>query len=220
MIVSTPYTEVYVKRSFLSGSPEYGRDETIFGVLVGIRFVSNRAPLYLVWLPSMGALYDKVDQCAIFIREETPDYPVTMSDVGWWDCISNYWQLTQLRVLEACPVVMLSRTGRELKGDYLWTCDPQADPERVSFGQSRTWHEHKTKNYFFDKETGVLCCGPNNKMRFVSSSLSPSNLEDPRWLKVYQDTDDNKRQTHEEFGFFGESESWDYTQKAKLPKKS
>ena len=33
MIVSTPYTECYVKKSFLSGDPNYGKDETIFGVL-------------------------------------------------------------------------------------------------------------------------------------------------------------------------------------------
>ena len=52
-LVSTPYTEVYVKRSFLSGAPNYGKDDTIPGVLVAIRFVFNRAPLYVVWFPSM-----------------------------------------------------------------------------------------------------------------------------------------------------------------------
>jgi hypothetical protein len=48
MIVSTPYIECYVKKSFLSGKPNYGKDETIFGVLQGIRFVRARAPLFLV----------------------------------------------------------------------------------------------------------------------------------------------------------------------------
>lgn len=217
MIVSTPYTEVYVKKSFLAGAPKYTQDETVFGVLVGIRFITNRAPLYLVWFPEIGALYDKVDQCAIFIREETPEHAVTMSDVGWWDCISDYWQLVQLAVLEDCPVTMMSRTGRALKGSYLWSCDPQKRPGAATFGQSRMWHEHKTKNYFFDKQTGVLCCGPNNKMRFVSSSLSPSKLADPRWLRVYHDVDNPSRQTHEDFGFFGDSESWDYSPKPKKP---
>ena len=217
MIVSTPYTEVYVKKSFLAGAPKYTQDETVFGVLVGIRFITNRAPLYLVWFPEIGALYDKVDQCAIFIREKTPEHAVTMADVGWWDCISDYWQLVQLAVLEDCPVTMMSRTGRALKGSYLWSCDPQKRPGTATFGQSRMWHEHKTKNYFFDQQTGVLCCGPNNKMRFVSSSLSPSELADPRWLRVYHDVDNPSRQTHEDFGFFGDSESWDYSPKPKKP---
>ena len=48
MIVSTPYTECYVKKSFLSGDPNYGKDETIFGVLQAIRFIRARAPLYMV----------------------------------------------------------------------------------------------------------------------------------------------------------------------------
>ena len=87
MIVSTPYTEVYVKKSFLSGNPNYGKDETIFGVLYGIRFVRARAPLYIVFLPSMGALYDKVDQCAIFSKPN-PTGMITMHDIGWWD---SYW---------------------------------------------------------------------------------------------------------------------------------
>ena len=73
MIVSTPYTECYIKKSFLAGKPNYGKDETVFGVLYAIRFIRARAPLYIVYLPSMGALYDKVDQCAIFNRSETPE---------------------------------------------------------------------------------------------------------------------------------------------------
>ncbi len=84
MLVSTPYTEVHVKKSFLSGDPNYGKDETVYGVLVAIRFVFGRAPLYVVWFPGTGAVYDKVDQCAIFNKPETPDERITMADVGWW----------------------------------------------------------------------------------------------------------------------------------------
>ena len=43
MIVSTPYTECYVKKSFLSGNPNYGKDETIFGVLHAIRFIRGKS---------------------------------------------------------------------------------------------------------------------------------------------------------------------------------
>ena len=69
MIVSTPYVECYVKKSFLSGQPIFRKDETIFGVIKAIRFIRNRAPLFIVYFPSIGALYDKVDQCSIFIKK-------------------------------------------------------------------------------------------------------------------------------------------------------
>jgi len=111
MIVSTPYTECYVKKSFLSGNPNYGKDETIFGVLYGIRFVRGRAPLYIVYLPSMGAMYDKVDQCAIFNRSQAPEKEIRMNDVAWWDCISDYWQLTQLQGIRHMDVQLQNKKG-------------------------------------------------------------------------------------------------------------
>ncbi len=213
MLVSTPYTEVHVKKSFLSGEPNYGKDETVYGVLVAIRFIFGRAPLYVVWLPKIGAVYDKVDQCAIFNKPETPDQRITMADVGWWDCVAHYWQLTQIKVLSGVWVTLQSRTGKETEGLYLWTCDPQQDPEKNDYTGAQVWHEHKTKNYFFDEDTGVLCCGPNNKMRFICSSLSPDPLESPSWLRVYKDSDCPSRMTHEWTGHFGDSDEWDYAVK-------
>lgn len=211
MIVSTPYTEVYVKKSFLSGSPNYGKDEAIFGVLYAIRFIRSRAPLYIVFFPSLGALYDKVDQCAIFNRPEVPERQIRMNDVGWWDSLSDYWQLTQIQGLRGMDVEMYGRNRNKMEGVYLWTCDPQRPREVNDYSQSETWHEHKTKTYFFDKETGVLCCGPNNKMRFLDNSLCPKKFESPHWLKVYKDSDSPQRTTHEKDDKrLGDTESWDY----------
>jgi hypothetical protein len=211
MIVSTPYTECYVKKSFLSGNPVYGKDETVFGVLYGIRFVRARAPLFIVFLPSMGALYDKIDQCAIFNREETPDRIIRMNDVAWWDCISDYWQLTQIQGIRRMNVEMFNRKGHKWEGDYLWTCDPQRPRDTIDYGQSETWHEHKTKTFFFDNHTGALICGPNNKMRFLDSSLCPEELEIPYWMKVYKDSDSPERISHEnESKKLGDTDRWDY----------
>jgi len=211
MIVSTPYTECYVKKSFLSGNPNYGKDETIFGVLYGIRFIRGRAPLYIVYLPSMGAMYDKVDQCAIFNRSQAPEKEIRMNDVAWWDCISDYWQLTQLQGIRHMDVQLQNKKGHIWEGSYLWTCDPQRPRETLDYGQSETWHEHKTKTYFFDDQTGVLVCGPNNKMRFLDVSLCPEKLEIPYWMKVYKDSDSPERITHERGGNkLGDTERWDY----------
>jgi len=211
MLVSTPYTECYVKKSFLSGKPNYGKDETIFGIITAIRFIRNRAPLFFVYLPSMGALYDKVDQCAIYNKEETPDQNISMGDVAWWDCLSENYQLVEIATIKKWDVQMFSRAGNMLKGEYLWTCDPQEPVLGNDYGLSEIWHEHKTKNFFFDKKTGVLCCAPNNKIRFLNSSLNPKELETPFWMRVYKDSDDPTRTTHETLRTFGDSDDeWDY----------
>lgn len=210
MIVSTPYTEVYVKKSFLTDSPCFGNDDTIFGVLFGIRFVRGRAPLFVVYLPEIGALYDKVDQCAIFKHQNVPEENIEMHDVGWWDSISENWQLTQISGLKGWDVEGYMRTGRKTFGTYLWTCDP-LQPLGNDYGQSEVWHEHKTKTFFFDNKTGVLVCVPNNKMRLYDSSLTPEALSSPHWLKVYKDSYSPSRTSHEQEGYFGDSDNFDYS---------
>lgn len=209
MIVSTPYTECWIKKSFLSGDPIFEKDETIFAVLVAIRFTRGRAPLYICYIPSLGALYDKVDQCAIFMRQETPEESVNMSDVGWWDCISTNWQLHQIQCLQGIDVSATMRSDIAVNGTYLWTCDP-VKPESNDYGQATVWHEHKTKTYFFDERLGVLCCAPNNKMRMYDSSLSPKELESPSWLKVYKDSDYPGRVTYEDDLYLGDTDSFNY----------
>ena len=209
MLVSTPYTEVFIKRSFLMDSPKLDQDETIFAVLMAIRFTRGRAPLFICYIPSIGALYDKVDQCAIFNKSETPEEEIGMSDVGWWDALSSKWELTQIQALRGIDIEATMRTGRKVSGTYLWTCDPQV-PDTTDYGQAGVWHEHKTKTFFFDTQTGVLCCAPNNKMLLSDSSLSPEELESPSWLRVYKDINWPERTSHEQQGYYGQSENFNY----------
>jgi hypothetical protein len=209
MIVSTPYVECYVKRSFLSGTPIYEKDETIFGILIGIRYIRGRAPLYIVYLPTIGSVYDKVDQCAIFKRETTPDTSISMEDVGWWDSISDYWQLIQIKFLKGFTIHSTSKNGTNMSGKYLFTCDPQGKSE-IDWGQSECWHEHKTKTYFFDELTGVLVSTPNNKMRVFDSSLSTDPPESPNWLRVYNDINHPERTSHETNLRLGNNNSFTY----------
>lgn len=125
--------------------------------------------------------------------------------------ISDYWQLTQIQGLRGMDVEMFNRKGHKWEGDYLWTCDPQRPRDTTDYGQSETWHEHKTKTFFFDDHTGALICGPNNKMRFLDSSLCPEELEIPYWMKVYKDSDSPQRISHEnESKKLGDTDRWDY----------
>lgn len=212
MIVNTPYTEIYIRKSHLSGKPIYtSKDELVFGILIGIRFISHRSPLYIAYIPSVGAVYDKIDQCAIFNKSKlTFEGEIRQTDVAWWDCIGNDWQLIILNVIKNIKVSMMNRSGKLMNGTYLWTCDPQNYNQNINYSQSEIWNEHKTKNYFFDEDTGVLCCAPNNKIKFIDSSLSPSKLESADWLRVYNDSDDPTRTTHEDFRRYGDTTDFNY----------
>jgi len=209
MIVSTPYVECYVKKSFLDGTYDYSNNETIFGVIIAIRFVRGKAPLFFVYLPSIGAVYDKVAQCAIF-NKPNPTEAITMLDVGWWDSISNNWQLTTIKFMETLDIMgYMNGAINTMRGNYLFTCEPLPE-ENVDYGQATAWHEHKTKTFAFDYETGVLFCVPNNRMRLLDQSLSHDPLEDSTWLKVYKPHID--LQTHENKGFFGKTTNFDYSE--------
>lgn len=210
MIVSTPYIECYVKKSFLDGTYDYEKPDTIEAILIGIRFVRGIAPLFICYLPSIGAVYDKVVQCAIF-NKPNPTEAVTMLDVGWWDSISSNWQLTTIKFLESLGIIgyMNGEIGT-MRGNYLFTCDPLPE-DGVDYGQATAWHEHKTKTFAFDYETGALFCVPNNKMRVLDQSLSHDPFEDPSWLKVYKPPTIDLM-THENKGFFGKTTNFDYSE--------
>ena len=46
---------------------------------------------------------------------------------------------------------------------------------------------------------------------FQISSLCPEKFDDPSWLKVYKDSDDPDRISHEKLFTYGENEDkWDY----------
>jgi hypothetical protein len=84
-------------------------------------------------------------------------------------------------------VQLLSKTGKMLEGQYQFTIDFRAPNENFGpdFSQANWWSEHKQKNFFFDDDTGILACGPNNKMRYVDESLCPPKPEKP-FFKVYK----------------------------------
>jgi len=56
-----------------------------------------------------------------------------------------------------------------------------------------------------------LVCVPNNKMRIYDSSLTPETLASPHWLKVYKDSYSPTRTSHEQEGYFGDSDNFDYS---------
>lgn len=188
MYQNLPYKEVYVKKSFLTGPKNFKweKDETVSGILVGVKSVFRATPLFEVYFPEYQACYDKVLQCAIFERPDTPDETIRLSDVGWWNCISQDIQIYEKSLFKNSTVTIQSKNGKMYEGTYLWTLDfsPLHANEGIDFSEAQYWSEHKQANFLFDKRTGALICGPNNKMRYIDSSLSSKNPPRP-FFKVF-----------------------------------
>jgi len=208
MYLPLPYTECYVKKSFLMGPENFkwGADEMIFGILIGFKAIRNEAPLFEVYLPDYAACYDKVLQPAIFNKKFACTEKIEMNDVAWWDCLSDECELYQKPIRMFIEAEM--PTKRKVQGDYLWTIDWCRDPNLQ--GQWNVWNEHKQKNFFWDEHTGALCCTPNNKMRYYDLSLTNSKVKKP-FFKVFKGT-----WSHEQWAtddqFLGDTD-WDYEKK-------
>jgi len=121
MNVSLPYTECYVKRSFLMGpkSFNWGKDEMIPAVLLSFKAIQGEAPLFEVYLPEYQACYDKVLQCAIFDRKIIGATRIDLDDVAYWDCLSDDAEL-HIKPLRM-HMRMKNPNGVTMTGDYLWT---------------------------------------------------------------------------------------------------
>ena len=217
---SLPYKNVYVKKSFLMGPKNfnYGKDETVAGVLVGVKTVFRGALLFEVYFPEYQACYDKILQCAIFESQETPNISLSLPDVGWWDCISGDIQVYEKSLFKNGRVKMQNKRGDWFDGKYLWTIDfePPHGNVGIDLSEAQCWSEHKQANFLFDSVTGALVCGPNNKMRYICESLCKSEPKQP-FFKVF--SGDNW--SYEDQGnFFGNSgDNFDYYEESNDKKK-
>jgi hypothetical protein len=216
---SLPYRNVYVKKSFLTGPKNFkwGKDETVHGILVGVKSVFRATPMFEVYFPEYQACYDKTLQCAIFENPETPNEEIRLQDVGWWDCISGDIQIYEKSLFKHGSVKMQNKSGRWFEGKYLWTIDfsPPHINEGIDLSEAQWWSEHKQANFMFDKQTGVLACGPNNKMRYICESLCKEEAKPP-FFKVFS----GDSWSHEDHGHFMGSAGEDFDYYGELKKNS
>lgn len=211
MYVNLPFTQVWVKQSFLTADFLYTKDPHMLeAYLVGVRLTSYQPPLFEVFIPKYNACYDKVMQNGIFDKAESPDKKIGLDYVAWWDCISSEARAYKKHMLTNCDVTMVNRKGDTLGGSYEFTLDfhPPRDPQAIHASESIFWSEHKQKNFFFEEKLGVLCCGPNNKVRWLHSSLATEKPDRPPF-KVFSPP---REFSHEGTMLLGDTDQFDYYQ--------
>jgi len=211
MYLNLPFTKVFIKQSFLQGPSnfKYGKDhDMVESYLIGMRATTYEPPLYEVYIPKYNACYDKVMQNAIFNSETSPEQEIHLKDIAWWDSISDNIVLYRKNMMTNCRVTMQNRANILLEGIYQFTVDfnKPYNQDATHLNESKFWQEHKSTNYFFDNKSGVLCCGPNNKMRWFHSSLASDNTERPPFFVFNPPTDFS----HEDKYTKGYSNSFDY----------
>ena len=59
MNVNLPYTECWVKKTFLQGPSNFrtGKDETVFAILMSMKAIRDHAPLFEVFLPELSLIH-------------------------------------------------------------------------------------------------------------------------------------------------------------------
>ena len=212
MYLNLPYQKVWIKKSFLKGSDNFiwAKDhEMIESYLIGVRLTRYEPPLFEVYMPEYNACYDKVLQCAIFNSNESPNEEITLTDIAWWDCLTDDAEIYEKAFLKNVDVSMKNRKNKILEGTYFFTLDFKS-PEvnrSIDYTEAKFWSEHKQKNFFFDDELNVLCCGPNNKILWKHSSLGFENPKTPDF-KVF---DKPSNFSHETAEVFGETDNFDYS---------
>ena len=217
MYLNLPFKKVWVKESFLKGSKNFlwGKDHNMIeAYLVGIRFTRYEPPLFEVYMPEYNACYDKILQCAIFNKNESPEEEIRLTDVAWWDSLTGSAVIYQKAFLKNVDVSMKNRKNKILEGTYFFTVDfksPEVN-ESIDYTESKFWTEHKQKNFFFEDESGVLCCGPNNKILWNHSSLGYKNPKKPGF-KVF---DNPENFSHETSEMLGQTSNFDYSEEKEL----
>ena len=212
MYLNLPYEKVWIKESFLKGSSNFiwEKDHNMIeAYLVGIRFTRYEPPLFEVYMPEYNACYDKILQCAIFNKPESPNVKIDLTDVAWWDCITDSAAIYQKAFLKNVDVTMKNRNKDLLRGRYVFTIDfkPPEINDSIDYTESKFWTEHKQKNFFFEDDLGVLCCGPNNKILWNHSSLGYESPKKPDF-KVF---DKPREFSHETYELLGETNNFDYS---------
>jgi len=191
LVANLPPIPVRVDTWHLTGGPY--NPPFVDGYLVSVKSVPGQSFLFEVYIPQMGALYDKMplDQ----LRWSPSDDIEINHDIGYlplrsvqpWDCFSHGVVVIEKNLIQGCEVeARLWNSDGEMismKGNYVLTLDSYAT-ENPDLTFSHHLPEHKSHN-LIALENGQYALLPNNLVTFKVSSLywkEPSPLP----LKVCQ----------------------------------
>ena len=176
LVANVPPTKVYVKKQYLYDH-EKGHGEFVEGVWVSCKSIQGRALYFETYLPSYGALYDKLPISA-FVTEPT-ELDLELEELELWDAFDYGITVIEKAAISGCKVKYLAPSRQWYTGEYLFTIDNcHPDKNILNTGYSEIPEEHKSFNILC-LDNKHFAAQPNNRVLFYDKSLSPSKLEKP-----------------------------------------
>lgn len=183
LLHNLPPQKVWIRSKFLTGSQSLGDVANvppyIEGIWVTCKAMTGRSLLFETLLNEYCAVYDKLPISAFYWRLPEPETEVLeLEDLQFWDCFSYDLVLIEKQLLSGMRCQITTRSGNRLWGNYQFTIDQYEDREMggLQVGLAEIPSEHKSHNVIF-LDSGQIWIGPNNKIRWQDSSLTPRITE-------------------------------------------
>ena len=105
LVANLPPTKVYVKKQYLYDH-EKGHGEFVEGVWVSCKSIQGRALYFETYLPTYGALYDKLPISA-FVSEPT-DLNLELEELELWDAFDYGLTVIEKASISGCKAKYLA----------------------------------------------------------------------------------------------------------------
>ena len=184
LVTNVPPTKVWVSKNALRDYTDQLGEWTL-GFLVSVKSIPGRALYWEVYLPEYGAMYDKltIDALRAWGKEKPKagsENELPIEDLQFWNCFDFGIVCIEKNLLHNMEWTVKTRSGKELKGKYLFTLDNYHPPSLgADLNFSEVPDEHKSHNVLELEESGHIVAFPNNRCRITDPSLSYNTLKAP-----------------------------------------
>lgn len=206
LVCNIPATQVLIKKEYLLDH-EGGHGEYVKGVWVSAKSLVGRAFYFETFLPEYGALYDKLPISAFLSLDGPKGRQLELHDLQFWNCMDYGVVAVQKQFIGSMKVEARLRTGGGMSGSYQFTLDNyHTAPDTIDFSTSEAPSEHKSFNCI-ELDNGQYALYPNNRLRFIDISLTPSEPKIPDF-KV--STKDYQVERFDKAERYGDTEKYHY----------
>ena len=194
LICNLPNQKVYVRKEYLYDL-EKGHGEFVEGQWISAKSIPGRAFYFETFLPTYGALYDKLPISAFVSEPKTPTPDLNLPNLQFWNCMDYGVTAICKQFIGSMDFEIRSRDYGNLTGSYICTLDNYHESaDEVDYSTSEVPEEHKSFN-LLELENGQYCLYPNNRMRVYDNSLTPEKPLTPDFkvsTEYYQVENGNK----------------------------
>lgn len=177
LIANLPPIHCYIRKEFLYDFQK-GHGEYEPCIWVSIKSIRGQAFRIESYLPSYGALYDKLPLHAYVSRDDDlePENFLALDTLQIWDCFSHDVAVIKKAFLGNLTAKFFAKDKQWYSGQYLFTVDNGfSDPNTLDTTYAEWPEDHKSFN-FIQLDNGQFAAQPNNRTLFLDAASNPPKL--------------------------------------------